>query len=172
MTTDNSPLGDLESAISGGSSERRSEMLRRITDLYVAAAPTIGDAKAAVFDDVFAHLMKEIEQKALLELSERMAAVENAPERLIRRLAEDDSIEVSGPVLARSGRRAEADLIAIARTKGQAHLEAIAGRTELRETVTAVLVQRGDMTAPPKAPPTTRALFSSTSPRTPLTPTC
>jgi len=58
MTTDNSLLGDLESAISGGSSERRSEMLRRITDLYVAAAPTIGDAKAAVFDDVFAHLMR------------------------------------------------------------------------------------------------------------------
>src|SRR5438876_9999538 len=142
MSTDNSLLGDLESAISGGSSERRSEMLRRITDLYVAAAPTIGDAKAAVFDDVFAHLMREIEQKALLELSERMASVDNAPERLIRRLAEDDAIEVSGPVLARSGRIAEADLLAIASTKGQAHLEAIASLPEHGESITAVLVQR------------------------------
>jgi uncharacterized protein (DUF2336 family) len=163
MTTDNSLLGDLESAISGGSSERRSEMLRRITDLYVAAAPTIGDAKAAVFDDVFSHLMKEIEQKALLELSERMASVDNAPERLIRRLAEDDSIEVSGPVLARSGRLAEADLLAIARTKGQAHLEAIAGRTEIGESVTAVLIQRGDMTVARKVAANSGARFSETS---------
>src|SRR5260370_40333552 len=131
MTTDNSPLGDLESAISGGSSERRSEMLRRITDLYVAAAPTIGDQKAAVFDDVFAHLMKEIEQKALLELSERMATVENAPERLIRRLAEDDSSEVSGPVLARSVRLAEANLIAIDPPKLQAPHEAILLRANI-----------------------------------------
>jgi uncharacterized protein (DUF2336 family) len=163
MTTDNSLLGDLESAISGGSSERRSEMLRRVTDLYVAAAPVIGDEKAAVFDDVFAHLMKEIEQKALRELSERMAAVDNAPERLIRRLAEDDSIEVAGPVLARSGKLGDVDLLAIANTKGQAHLEAIAGRTVLDEKLTAVLVQRGDMTVARKVAANAGARFSENS---------
>jgi len=163
MATDNSLLGDLETAIQGGSSERRSEMLRRVTDLYVAAAPQISEQKAAVFDDVFAHLMKEIEQKALLELSERMAAVANAPERLIRRLAEDDAIEVSGPVLARSGRLGEADLLAIARTKSQAHLEVIAGRTEIGESITAVLVQRGDMKVARKVAANAGARFSEAS---------
>lgn len=138
-------------------------MLRRVTDLYIAAAPMIGEEKAAVFDDVFAHLTKEIEQKALLELSERMASVDNAPERLIRRLAEDDSIEVAGPVLARSGKLGEVDLLAIANTKSQEHLAAIAGRDGLDEKLTAVLVQRGDIEVARKVAANTGAKFSEHS---------
>ena len=140
-------------------------MLRRVTDLYIGSAATVSDAQAGVFDEVFAHLMKEIEDKALIELSDRMAAVENAPERLIRRLANDDAIEISGPVLARSGRLGEDELLAIARTKSQAHLSAIAGRAELGESVTAVLVQRGDMTVARKVAANTGARFSDMSMR-------
>ena len=111
-------LAELEAAIAGGSSERRAEMLRQITDLFIETAPRVSDAQAGVFDDVFEQLTREIEQKAMLELSERMSTVENAPDRLIRRLAEDDSIEISGPVLARSAKLDEEDLVEIARTKG------------------------------------------------------
>ena len=162
-TAQPSLLGDLESAIRGGSSERRGEMLRRITDLFVSAAPQLSDKQAGVFDDVFAHLIKEIEWKAVLELSNRLASVDNAPERLIRRLANDDSIEISGPVLARSGRLGEDELVAIARTKSQAHLAAIAGRTELGVQVTNVLVERGDATVARKVAANNGARFSDVS---------
>ena len=99
----------------------------------------------------------------MLELSERMAAVENAPDRLIRRLAHDDAIEVSGPVLARSSRLGEDDLVAIARTKGQQHLAAIAGRAELGEQVTGVLVERGDIAVARKVAANSGARFSEVS---------
>src|SRR5438045_7974599 len=91
---DNPPslLTELEAAIQGGSSQKRTEMLRRITDLFVETAPRVTDERTGVFDDVLEQLIREIEWKAVLELSERMAAVENAPDRLIRRLAHDDSI--------------------------------------------------------------------------------
>src|SRR5690242_4771831 len=144
-TTPPSLLAELESAIAGGSNERRTEMLRQITDLFIETAPRVSEEQTGVFDDVFEQLTREIEQKAMLELAERMSEVENAPDRLIRRLASDDSIEISGPVLARSDRLDEEDLVAIARTKSQAHLAAIAVRAQLGEEVTGVLVERGDM---------------------------
>ena len=156
-------LGELEAAIQGGSSERRAEMLRRVTDLFVVTAPRISQAQTGVFDDVFEQLTREIEWKAMLELSERMADVENAPDRLIRRLAHDDAIEISGPVLERSDRLGEDELIAIARTKSQAHLAAIAGRAKLGEQVTGVLVERGDMIVARKVASNSGASFSQTS---------
>ena len=145
-TAPRSLLDELESAIQSGSSERRAEMLARITDLFVVNAPRVNDEQVGVFDDVFEYLIREIESEAMLQLSERISAVDNAPERLIRRLAHDDAIEISGPVLARSDRLGEDELVAIARTKSQAHLAAIAGRSALGEQVTDVLVKRGDVT--------------------------
>ena len=146
MTARPSLLGELEAAIQSGSTERRTEMLRRVTDLFVSTAPYVTEEQAGVFDDVFEHLISEIERKAMVELSGRVAAVANAPDRLIRRLAHHDSIEISGPVLTQSSRLGEDELVAIARTKSQAHLAAIAGRAEIGEQVTNVLVERGDMT--------------------------
>ena len=62
----------------------------------------------------------------------------------MRQLAKDDDIAVAGPVLQQSPRLAETDLVDIARTKSQAHLLAISGRTGIAEAVTDVLVRRGD----------------------------
>ena len=162
-TTSSSLLAELEAAIHGGSAEKRAEMLRRVTDLFVSTAPRVTEAQNWVFDDVFEQLIKEIEWKAVLELSERMSSVENAPDRLIRRLAHDDAIEISGPVLARSDRLGEEDLVAIARTKSQAHLAAIAGRAELGEQVTGVLVERGDLVVARRVASNSGARFSETS---------
>jgi uncharacterized protein (DUF2336 family) len=63
---------------------------------------------------------------------------------LIRRLARDDDILVAGPVLRQSRGLAETDLVEIAETKSQAHLLAISGRSGIAQTVTHVLVRRGD----------------------------
>jgi uncharacterized protein (DUF2336 family) len=63
---------------------------------------------------------------------------------VVRRLATDNEISVAGPVLRRSSRLNDADLIGIAQSKSQAHLLAISGRTGIAEPVTDVLVKRGD----------------------------
>jgi uncharacterized protein (DUF2336 family) len=163
MTAQPSLLGELEAAIQSGSSDKRTEMLRRVTDLFVSTAPYVTTEQAGVFDDVFEHLIKEIEWKAMVELSDRVAVVDNAPDRLIRRLAHDDAIEISGPVLAHSGRLGDDELVAIARTKSQAHLAAIAGRAELGEQITDVLVERGDMTVARKVAANDGARFTEIS---------
>ena len=54
-----------------------------------------------------------------------LAPVTNAPVNVLRTLAKDDDIAVAGPVLKLAPRLAEADLVDVANTKGQAHLHAI-----------------------------------------------
>ncbi len=113
-----------------------------------------------MFDDVLGHLIKRIEKKALVELSGRLAPVDNAPIDVIRSLAYNDEIAVAEPVLATSGRLTNNDLADIARTKSQGHLLAISGRPEIDSSVTDVLVMRGDSDVKRKVAGNSGARFS------------
>jgi uncharacterized protein (DUF2336 family) len=63
---------------------------------------------------------------------------------VVRRLANDDEIAVARPVLTNSNRLTENDLVEIAKSKGQGHLQAISIRSALSEALTDVLIERGD----------------------------
>jgi uncharacterized protein (DUF2336 family) len=144
MSSQQSLIGELEDAIKGGSSEKRVETLRRVTDLFLNDADRLNEAQIGLFDDVLCHLIKRIETKALMELSEHLAPVDNSPIEVIRQLARNDEIAVAGPVLTQSARLTTSDLVEIAGTKSQQHLLAISGRSEIEEAVTDVLLDRGD----------------------------
>ncbi len=144
MPTIASLIPELEDVVQHGSPERRADMLKRMTSLFIEGAPRYNDDHIRLFDDVFNRLIEEIETKARAELSRRLAPLLNAPMELLRRLAQDEDIAVAGPVLAESPRLVTDDLLPIARSKGQAHLFAISGRHGLDETLTDVLVNRGD----------------------------
>jgi uncharacterized protein (DUF2336 family) len=144
MATQQSLIVELEEAIANGSSEKRVETLRHVTDLFLGEADRLNEAQVGLFDDVLCHLIKRIETKALVELSGHLAPVDNAPIEVIQRLARNDEIAVAGPVLSQSARLTTGDLVEIAGTKSQQHLLAISGRGELEEVVTDVLIDRGD----------------------------
>jgi uncharacterized protein (DUF2336 family) len=137
-------IPELEDALAHGSRHKRAETLRRVTALFLAGAESYNDSHVDLFDDVFGLLIEEIESKARSELSIRLAPIANAPIKVLRMLANDDDIAVAGPVLTLAPRLDEADLIGLANTKSQAHLQAISTRPALGEAVTDVLVRRGD----------------------------
>lgn len=137
-------IEELQAALSHGTVAHRVETLRRVTDLFVGNAVDYSDDHIRVFDDVFQCLIEQIETSARALLAERLAPIAAAPPQIIRTLALDEIIEVSGPVLSKSERLDEATLIEIARTRGQAHLKAISLRRTLSEALTDVLVARGD----------------------------
>ena len=137
-------IEELEIAIKGGSNERRTAILRQVTDFFVTSAYRLNDEQVGVFDDVLGHLVREIENKALAELSLRLAAVTNAPKDVMRRMAHHDEIAVAGPVLTRSECLTTDDLVEIAKSKGQGHLLAISNRTNLGVFVTDALLRRGN----------------------------
>lgn len=137
-------IPELEQVLQRGSRHRRVETLQRVTTLFVDGASTYNQQHVDLFDRVFSLLIAEIETKARAELSIHLAPVANAPAKVLRTLAYDDDIAVAGPVLKLAPRLAEADLVAVARDKSQAHLHAISARRALGEAVTDVLVGRGD----------------------------
>lgn len=140
-----SPLIDeLEDAIASGNQQRWMTALERVTDLFIAGSGRYSQAQVALFDDVLVRLAEEIELTARARLAHRLAAISNAPPKLMRRLAFDDAITVAAPVLSLSPQLGDDDLVANAGSKSQNHLHAIAQRAALSEPVTDVLVERGD----------------------------
>jgi uncharacterized protein (DUF2336 family) len=137
-------IAELEASVQSGSSVKRLTTLRRVADLLLSEPDRLDDEQLKLFDDVLCCLIKQVEDMALAELSGRLAAVNRAPQEVIRRLARHDEIAVAGPVLTGSTSLTSPDLADIARTKGQQHLLAISGRDGLEEAVTDVLVERGD----------------------------
>jgi uncharacterized protein (DUF2336 family) len=144
MTAQNSLIHELEDALSSGSAERRERTLRRVADLFAFGSSHFSADHIAVFDGVFGHLVADIEQSVRAELAERLSTIPNAPPKMIRKLAFDDAIEVAGPVLTHSEQLDNVTLVENAKTKSQRHLLAITRRKALAETVTDVLVERGD----------------------------
>jgi uncharacterized protein (DUF2336 family) len=138
-------IAELEAAVQTGTPEKRVETLRRVTGLFLDQSNQLNEQQIAVFDDVLLHLVQRIEHKALVQLSDSLAPVDNAPIEVVRRLSRDDDIAVAGPILTQSNRLTDEDLVDLAQHKGQGHLLAISGRTSLSEVVTDVLVDRGDM---------------------------
>jgi uncharacterized protein (DUF2336 family) len=139
-----SVIDELEHVLAAGSSDRRTEILRRVTDLYLGNAAGFNDEQIGLFDDVLAHLIKQVEITTLAELGAKLAPIDNAPHGIIRSLARHDEVEVAGPVLARSSQLTDRDLVEIAGSKSQGHLGAISERTRLAAAVTDILIQRGD----------------------------
>jgi uncharacterized protein (DUF2336 family) len=144
MSAAASLIPELEDVIAHGTRQRRAEMLERITALFVHGSSRYSDDQVSLFDEVFSLLIAEIETKARAALSGHLAPLDNAPPKVLRALAHDDAIEVAGPVLKLAKRLPETDLVALAETKSQAHLQAISKRSSLGEAVTDVLVRRGN----------------------------
>lgn len=145
LSDPNSPalLNELEAAMDSSRSDRRVDMLRKVTDLFLSTAPVLDEEQAAAFDRVIELLADRIESRIRRELAEKLAFAPNAPLNTTRALARDE-IEVARTILVNSTRLGEEDLIEIASNADQEHLLAITGRRTLTEGVTDVLVQRGN----------------------------
>jgi uncharacterized protein (DUF2336 family) len=123
-----SAFPELEEVIQRGSPERLQSTLRRLTTLFLEGATRFNDEQIRVFDQVLGPLLDKVETGSRAEVAQRLAPVANAPIEVVRCLAADADISVAGPVLERSPRLAEGDLLEIARTMGEAHRLAIARR--------------------------------------------
>ena len=135
-------LEELNTAVSQGSAESRERALWYATDLLIVGRYT--DNEIWMFGEIISRLERDIETAARAQLAKRLARSDNAPVKVINKLAFDDSIDVAGPVLRQSERLDTRTLIANARSKSQDHLLAISQRRSICEEVTDELVTRGN----------------------------
>jgi uncharacterized protein (DUF2336 family) len=142
MSQEKSFLRDLDEAVSRGTPESRARALWHTTDLMVTGS--YSEDEIWTFGEVIGRLADEIEVTARVQLAKRLARFDGAPVNIIHKLAFDDSIDVAGPILRGSERLEPYALVANVCTKGQSHLLAISQRKSIEESVTDVLVTRGN----------------------------
>ena len=142
MTGQKSFLRDLDEAVQRGTAESRARALWHTTDLMITGRYSEDDIWT--FGEVIGRLADEIELAARAQLAKQLARFDQAPVNVIHKLAFDDSIEVAGPVLRDSVQLEPYALVANVCTKDQSHMLAISKRKALDESVTDVLVTRGN----------------------------
>ena len=135
---------DIDAAMQSGSSERRVAMLRQLTDLFQSEADRLNEAQIGVFDHVLVPLIDRIDVATLMEISERIGRIANAPIDVTLDLARHSEIGIARPILTGSSRLTTADLVEIAATRSQDHLLAISQRAHIETAVTDVLLDRGN----------------------------
>jgi len=141
MTEPTSFLTDLEDAVSRGTAESCLQALWHATDILIAGR--YSEDQIWTFGEVIGRLAEDIEIAARVRLAKKLAPSNNAPVKIINKLAFDDSIDVAGPVLRQSERLDARMLVANARCRSQQHLLAISKRKSISDDVTDVLVVRG-----------------------------
>ena len=97
-------IAELEDAVRGGSSAKRVETLRQVTDLFLNDGARLSDDQVKVFDDVLCLLIARVETRAKAELSRRLAPLDYAPFEVIQHMAKSGVTHVGecgpGKVLA------------------------------------------------------------------------
>ena len=142
MTENRLYLQELDEAISRGTDDTRLQALWHATDVLIAGR--YSDKEIWIFGEVIARLAREIEHTSRVKLANRLASVAQAPTKILRELAFDDSIEIAGPILQQSESLTTNVLVENARSKSQQHLLAISSRKSVPSEVTDVLVVRGN----------------------------
>ena len=142
MSAGTSRLKELIAVAEEGSSERRRDLLRDITDVFMATPDRYTSSEMQHFDVIMSRVTEQVETSLRREIAEKLADVPNAPKGLIRQLAHDE-ISVAEPVLARSEVLSEDDLVRVVRQRSQDHMKAISRRREVPEKLTSELVERG-----------------------------
>ena len=135
-------LNELQTAIEAGPKEKRSKTLRALTEVFVDVADRLPNELIDVFGDIISYLIETIEPDALIALAEKLAPLPKAPADVIQRLASDPNIAVAGLVLTHSERLSSPELAALAASKDEKHLLAIAARKRLEVVVTDALLKR------------------------------
>lgn len=140
-------LPEIDDIVKGTSPQKRARALLKISGLFRQGASQFRPQHVELFDGILGGLVADTDVNARAELAAQMSDITNAPPKLVNRLARDNEIRIAGPLLRLSPMIDEDTLADVARNKGQAHLLAISIRPSLTETITDVIIRRGERDA-------------------------
>lgn len=124
------------------SSEKRRELLGRVSDMFFDGAEHHTHQEAILFRDIVLRMLDDVDVEGRAEFSRRVAPQHTLPTDVARQLAQDDVL-VAGPVLQHSPVLTDDDFIEFSGTLSPAHLESIAQRESLSGKVTDALIEHG-----------------------------
>jgi uncharacterized protein (DUF2336 family) len=125
------------------SGEKRRELLRKVTDVFLSASEPRSDREAELFDEIVGAVAADLETQVRIELARKVAASRLPIRRTARRLA-FDVIEVARPVLEGSRALTQGDLVDVIHHTTQDHMMAVTKRPDIGEKASSALVAKGD----------------------------
>jgi uncharacterized protein (DUF2336 family) len=137
-------LTELDMALVRQPEPWRRDALRQMIDLFLSSAEVCDTAQTDVFDEVIYRLIKKSDRATLAEVATVLAPVQKGPAKVLGTLARHTDASISGPVIALSSALRDKDLADIAEKAEPRMLMAIAARPKLGESVTDVLLKRGN----------------------------
>lgn len=126
-----------------GSSEKRRELLRQITDVFLAHPEQRSENESVLFDEIVGAVAQDLETQVRIELSRKVAESSAPLRRTARRLAMDD-IAVAAPVIEKSKSLTESDILEVIDKKSQDHMMAVTRRPDIGVKVSSALVEKGE----------------------------
>ena len=125
------------------SSDKRRELLRQITDMFLNNPDGHTAVSYAAFDEIAGTVIADFTSEVRSELARTLAESSLPLRRTARQLAMDD-IEIARPVLEGWNALTETDLLDVVRTKSQDHMIAVTKRAEIGEKISSALVAHGE----------------------------
>jgi hypothetical protein len=125
------------------SSDARRRLLHAVTDLFFYDPEPTGMSKHH-YGEIALRALPHLDAEARQGYADEVAAEPNLPRSVANALAGDPESEVARLVLRLSPVLTDRDLAAIALNQSQEHLTAIAERVRLSESITDILVERGN----------------------------
>ena len=143
--TAQSLLAELDATLVRAPDTWRRSALRQILDLFLGGAGAYTRDHVSVFDEVMCRLIQNKDRPTLVDLSNKLAPVDNAPTKVIGNLARHSDAAVHGPVLAQAA-LPDQELAAIVDKDrvDPALLAKMAARPQLGAALTDVLLKRGN----------------------------
>ncbi len=126
------------------SPSKRLALLRRISDDFAEATSEQSTTARYLLDEIVSRIVGQLHGEERVEASSSLSRMSRLPEDVARALASDEDIAVARPILQDYSGLSQTILVDVANTGSQAHLQAMAGRSELASDVTDIVVQRGD----------------------------
>jgi len=137
-------ITELDKALVRAPEPWRRDALRQMIDLFLSNADACDTAQTDVFDEVLYRLLKKSDRATLAEVAATLAPVQKGPAKVLGSLARHSDAAISGPVIALSPSLRDKDLVDIAERAEPRMLMAIAARPHIGESVTDVLLKRGN----------------------------
>jgi uncharacterized protein (DUF2336 family) len=151
---------EIDEALSSAEPEWCASALRQIADLFISGASGYAPEHVSLYDVALNKLAERADQNGLVDLSNKLAPIDNAPIGTVGYLARHENTAVAGPILGRSVAVSTADLIAVTKAAKHAILLLIASRPVIEPEVTDLLVERGHMDVKLRAVSNQGAKFS------------
>jgi hypothetical protein len=141
---DTSPALQLFALATEKSSEKRLELLRRITDTFAVEVEGASPTVRHLLDEILIRLVDQIEGHDRVAAASSLLKLGRLPADVAKALVHDGDIAVARPIIQDYRGLSHAVLLDLASSGSQIHLEAIAGRDAIGPDITDIVVQRGN----------------------------